>query len=111
MLIDLDHLIDYYHSHPFTINPIKVYNACKERNLKRWFLILHSYEFIIAFWVVIYYFDLSNVWKAAAIGFTQHLVCDQLFNPITLYGYFLTYRAYKRFESEHLIRLKHKWEE
>ena len=91
VLIDLDHLFDYYYTHPLTINPKKVYDACMEMNLKRWFLFLHSYELITAFWVIIFFFGLSNIWKAVAIGFTQHLVFDQLFNPINTYGYFLTF--------------------
>lgn len=103
-LIDLDHLIDYYANHPYTANLKKIYVACLDMNLKKLYLVLHSYEFIILLWFAIYTFSLSDIWKAVAIGFTQHLIFDQIINPITPLGYFLTYRIIKGFSKKVLIK-------
>ena len=104
VLIDLDHLFDYCYSHPATLDPRKVYSACLDMNLKKWFLLLHSYEVLALFWLAIIVFSLSNAWKAVAIGFTQHMFFDQLFNPINPYGYFLTYRIMKKFDKRDIIK-------
>jgi hypothetical protein len=104
VFIDLDHLFDYFYSHSFTINPKKVYQACLEMNLKRWFLFLHSYELVALFWIAIWLFSLSAVWKALAIGFTQHIIFDQITNPINTCGYFLTYRIMRGFDKRALIK-------
>ena len=103
VLIDLDHVIDYYASYGFTFKAKKIYNICLELKLKKLYLILHSYELIALLWIIIYVFSLSNLWKAIAIGFTQHIILDQITNPINTLGYFLTYRFIKGFKKELII--------
>lgn len=73
-------------------------------NLKRLFLLLHSYELIALFWLVILVFSLGNFWKAVAIGFTQHIIFDQIMNPINIYGYFLTFRIMKGFDKRAILK-------
>lgn len=73
-------------------------------NLKKWFLLLHSYELIALLWGAIWLFSLSDIWKAVAIGFTQHMVLDQILNPINTYGYFLTFRIMKGFNKKSIIK-------
>lgn len=101
--IDLDHLLDYACTHGFSLNLKKVYYACNNVDLKRLILILHSYELLILFWAAIFAFSLSNVWVALAIGMTQHIIFDQLTNPLNKFGYFLSYRMLKGFKTELLI--------
>lgn len=102
--VDIDHLIDYYASHPYTLSIKKIYMTCLDMNLKKIYLILHSYEFITLLWLAIYIFTLSNTWKAMAIGFTQHLIFDQIVNPVTPLTYFLTYRIVKGFNKKALLK-------
>lgn len=73
-------------------------------NLNKIYLVLHSYEFIMLFWIAIYFFSLSNTWKAVAIGFTQHLIFDQIINPVTPLAYFLTYRIIRGFRKNAIIK-------
>jgi hypothetical protein len=98
VLIDLDHLWDYYATHPVTADIKKIYDACAEVNLNKLYFFLHSYELVILMWCAIYVFSMSNAWKAAAIGLTQHLLFDQLTNPVKPMAYFLTYRIFNRFD-------------
>lgn len=105
VFIDLDHLFDYYISHRFTLNVKRIYCACRMIRFRRLFILLHSYELIALLWIAIYILSLSNIWKAAAIGLTQHMILDQIANPINKYGYFLTYRLMNRFKRDRIIRL------
>ncbi len=73
-------------------------------DLERIYILFHSYELIALLWIAIYAFSLSDIWKAVAIGFTQHLIFDQLTNPFNTFGYFLTYRAIKGFKKNYLIQ-------
>jgi len=104
ILIDLDHFIDYYSNHAFTVNVKRMYDNCVNIRFKKLYLLLHSYEIIALLWIAIYVFSLPNVWKAIAIGFTQHLLFDQITNPINKLGYFLTFRVLKGFNKELIIR-------
>jgi hypothetical protein len=105
VFIDLDHLFDYYTSHRFTLSLKRIYCACVRIRFKRLFILLHSYELIAVLWIAIYVFSLSNMWKAAAIGLTQHIILDQITNPISAFGYFLTYRILNRFGRDRIVRM------
>lgn len=103
-LIDADHFLDYYYSHPFTFNLKKISDACHQKNLKKIFVLLHSFELIFLMWLLITLLKADRVWLALAVGFTQHMIVDLVFNhPISL-GYFLTYRILKGFRKESLVR-------
>ena len=103
VLLDADHFIDYCADHGFTLNIQDVYDTCLEIRLNRLYLILHSYELLILLWMAIFVFGLSSLWKAFALGYTQHILLDQMTNPIRPLGYFLTYRIAKGFKKELII--------
>ncbi|OGW85460.1 MAG: hypothetical protein A2987_02730 [Omnitrophica bacterium RIFCSPLOWO2_01_FULL_45_10] len=104
VFVDLDHVLDYYLNHGFTLQASKIYYACLEFNLKRIYILLHSYEVIILFWVWLFLRGQGNLYTAIAIGMTQHVVFDQLTNPLDGLGYFLTYRIIKGFDKNLLIK-------
>jgi len=104
--VDLDHLIDYYASYRFSLNLKHMYRALEEVRLKRIYLVLHSYELVICSWAAVLLFSPGMVWKGAAIGLTQHLIFDNLTNPINTKGYFLLYRLMKRFRTGPIISRK-----
>ena len=100
IFIDLDHFFDYYANKHFTLSLKKVYDASCDDSFDKFYLLLNSYELVIALWVLIAAFSLGIFWKAVAIGFTQHMILDQLTNPLTVPGYFLIYRIMKGFKKE-----------
>lgn len=104
--IDVDHLIDYYSGHKFSFDLMDIYQTCLDMRLKKFYLILHSYEIIIVLWLAIIILNLPDIWKAAAIGLTQHVILDNITNPIKRMGYFLSYRALKNFDSKLLLTIK-----
>lgn len=103
VFVDLDHLIDYSLNHSFTTNLKFIYDACAKIDIERLYILMHSYEVMALLWILIYTFSLSIVWKAVAIGLTQHLILDQLANPINTYGYFLAYRIINGFDTNKII--------
>lgn len=103
VFIDLDHLLDYYLSFGVNFNVKKFYLSSSKGQFKKLFILLHSYEVIAILWIVIYTMDLGIIWKAIAIGFTQHLLFDLLVNSqrrIDKIGYSLLYRIKNKFIYE-----------
>lgn len=105
VFIDLDHLLEYFTHYKFTFSLKRIYCACARSRFKRLYLVIHSYELVILLWIAIYAFGLSNAWKAVAIGMTQHIIFDQLTNPLRRYGYFMTYRIAQGFRKEKIVRI------
>ncbi len=91
VFIDLDHVPDYY-------------RWLIQGKTDRVTFFAHSYEFIVPALVVSYFSEWSPIAVAATIAFIVHVVSDQIFNPVAPLTYFLTYRIFKRFRREALIR-------
>ncbi|MDP8230104.1 MAG: hypothetical protein P9L93_03270 [Candidatus Gorgyraea atricola] len=107
VLIDADHYLDYAREHGISLNLKKVYNTCKTpTSFKRLTLILHSYEFVIILWALIFAFDLNIIWNYIAIGFTLHLLIDQVTNPVRSLSYFFLFRALNSFKVEKVFITK-----
>lgn len=104
VFVDMDHFIDYYANHGPSLKLIDIYDTLARVDIKKVYLLLHSYEIIILLWVIICATGASVFWKAAAIGLTQHMILDQFTNPIFLLGYFFTYRFLNRFDKEMIIK-------
>jgi hypothetical protein len=108
VLIDLDHMLDYFFAKGIKLDVREFYDYCLNTKYKRLSLVMHSYELIVLFWLAIAFFSLGVMWKAAAIGFTQHLALDLIRNfscgVMDLKGYSFLYRMLHRFDSDKYIR-------
>jgi hypothetical protein len=80
VFIDIDHVIDYFLNRGSRFNPRDFYNCCMELKLQRLSLIFHSYELVAVLWIAIAAFSPGDIWKAAAIGYTQHIILDMARN-------------------------------
>jgi len=107
VFLDADHLIDYcYSRRTFTFSLRKVYEACEECTLSKLIFAFHSYELVAFLWIAIVIYAPGRLWVAVAVGLTQHLILDQITNPVNPMGYFFTYRLAHGFRSEHILRKK-----
>lgn len=105
IFIDLDHILDYCVQMKMSLKIKDIYNWCVDNKCKFLFIYLHSIELLILFWAVISVFKLGIFWVAFAVGVTQHMLLDILFNQrVYSYSYFLSYRIIKRFKMERLLR-------
>ena len=105
IFIDLDHHWDYYLAKkkiPFSYK--KLVDFLRNDHESKIHLFLHSYESLILFWISIPLFDLNIVWVGVAIGFTTHVLCDEVANPMTPLSYFLIYRIKNRFDRKFLFK-------
>lgn len=104
IFIDLDHPLEYYLTHNFTLDIRDMFQTHLAMTFKKLYVAFHSYEIVIFLWLAIAVFSLSNLWKAMAIGLTQHLIFDQMTNPVMPFAYFFAYRASKNFDADALIK-------
>ncbi|MDB4349526.1 hypothetical protein OAA99_01070 [Omnitrophica bacterium] len=108
VFLDIDHILDYFWNCGVRFNIREFYDYCINVRYKRISLILHSYELLIVLWVLIIALGLGNIWKAIAIGATQHLVLDHMRNASTgrmnWRSYFLSFRIKNRFKTEKITK-------
>jgi uncharacterized membrane protein len=105
VLIDLDHVLDYYLHHGPTLRIRRIYFWFIERKYEFVFLFFHSLEFLAVFWLGVLFFRLGMVWIALGVGLTQHLCLDIIFNrEIRSVSYLISYRAIKKFKKEPLMK-------
>lgn len=107
ILIDVDHLLDYYRQEGFNLKIKYFFGWCYKLKWNTLVVPLHSIELVLILWFAIYVFDLGLFWLGFAIGFTQHMIFDIIFNnKITNNStfYFFIYRFVKGFRKEYLIR-------
>ena len=96
VLVDLDHLLEYY----------------------RWFVkedhsrvvyFLHSYELVVPALLAGYLSGWDPLILGVSMAFIGHLLTDQIANPVQPFTYFFTYRALKRFRRRALVNAE--WDE
>jgi len=103
ILIDCDHCVDYYLNHGFTYDMRKIYDAMSNVRITKVYLLLHSYELLLASWALAFLHPLNGLYLAISIGFTHHIIFDQIYNPLVSKGYFLSYRIAMGFRKESII--------
>ena len=108
VLIDLDHLMDYYLFKGFTLSYREFSQAMYQVLLPRHILLLHSYELILLYWIWIILAGIGPVGWGVGVGLTVHLVMDQLFNKHSPGAYFFIYRAINGFRTSAMFPVSYK---
>jgi len=108
VLVDIDHVLDYLINYGFRFR-IKTFWYCSMRTkYGRLSLVLHSYELVILFWVLILAVRPGNIWTAAAVGMTQHLILDHIRNircgKMGWQPYFFLFRLKKGFATDRIMK-------
>ena len=105
ILIDLDHLLDFYIRRKkmcWDIN--ELHDFCSNDMTGRLYLIFHSYELVIFLWWLVFYLNASLVWLGFVFGLIAHLLLDQIFNPVYPWAYFMFYRLKLGFPKKVFFR-------
>lgn len=111
ILIDLDHLIDYFLVYRTNFKPEKFFNGYQFIESKKSYVFLHGWEWIIVMLLIGFFAGSIRPAIAIGIGMFGHLAVDQIlsFKNEPLF-YFLTYRFIKKFNLEVLDRdFRKKW--
>ena len=97
VLIDLDHVLDYLWEPGMCFRVKEFFDIHYNDKLTFHLVIFHSWELL--FPLNIYVFLLSgNLWiMGITIGFTQHVILDQIFNKPPKWNYFFFWRLKHNF--------------
>jgi hypothetical protein len=105
VLIDLDHVVDFYLFSGERFSLTNFFSWYKESRWLKLTLIFHSYELLGILCAVAYYLD-SEVLRGIVWGAGLHLLLDQLANPRTFrlspWFYLLGYRIAMGFRRDKL---------
>ena len=114
VILDLDHVLEYYRTRGFTLNPLNVYRFCGFAAPKEWprqiFFWLHAYEYFLVLVVVTCVVNYHPAAVGALVGMGHHLVLDQMGNNVGPFSYFLTYRLINRFRCDRILTEKRPWD-
>lgn len=93
VLMDVDHLVDYY------------FWLWKERTTHLW-LVLHWYELAIPMFLATWLSGWHPMLLAATLAYLAHMLTDQFTNRLEPFTYFMTYRATRGFALRELVKFK-----
>ncbi len=96
VLIDLDHLLEYYRW------------FVKNDHSRVWFF-LHSYELVPPAFLASYLSGWDPVVMGVSFALLGHILTDQLANSVGPLTYFFTYRALKGFRRDEILNVE--WED
>ncbi|MCX6350198.1 MAG: hypothetical protein NTV79_11995 [Candidatus Aureabacteria bacterium] len=104
IFIDLDHILEY--AHAFGVKGFsarKFFRAAHNHEYRQYFLLVHSWEIAFLLWAAAVLL-LPYPWAVGfALGFTLHILADQLYNPCAPLTYFLWFRIRHRFDGDILF--------
>ena len=105
VLIDLDHILDYFMAYGINIRVKQFFEVCHNLKISRVRLIFHSWELLFLLSICAFVMR-WNPWVVGTIvGFTQHIVLDQIFNKPNKWTYFFFWRLKKGFSSKRCFRI------
>ena len=104
IFVDADHYFDLWLNRGFTLSPKKLLDFCYNGESKRFFDILHGFEYIpLLFWLGSLLGHKNLAW-GVTIGYSLHIIGDYFFNThLNRWTYFLTYRIIKGFDSRSIV--------
>jgi hypothetical protein len=97
VFIDVDHVFDYLREYGFHPDIKFFFRSFHETLYRRIVLFLHAWEWLPLLAVAAVWSGGNSVLVGVVIGLGQHLIADQLTNKIYKGGYFISYRAWKKF--------------
>lgn len=101
VLVDLDHLNDYWRETGFNSNWRRFFGYFDGRQPRHLVLFLHGWEWALLALGAAWHFQ-SAAWAWAGAGWLAHLMLDQRFNRLHPLAYFFFYRAFKGFRAKPL---------
>ncbi|HCJ67313.1 MAG TPA: hypothetical protein DHV62_08340 [Elusimicrobia bacterium] len=103
VFIDLDHFFDYFKSEGIKFDLHDFFHRCENYRIKKFYLLLHSYEIILLFGLIVSLTSYNSLTLGIFLGFSQHLLLDQISNGAHPLGYFFIYRWLNGFSSEYVF--------
>jgi len=111
VLVDSDHFIEFGIQHGWknltlkNVYEVSLRTGTEEEGPRftRLYLIFHTAEIAILFWVA--FICTQNIYLLAiAAGYSSHLILDSIGNTIFPHSYFMIWRIIKKFDTEKLSK-------
>lgn len=102
ILIDTDHLVDYWRETGFNADLGRFMRYFEERHPVHSWLCLHAWEWPLAFFAVALGLGAPAWAWGLALGVLGHLLLDQRFNRLHRHAYWLSFRWSRGFNSRSL---------
>ena len=106
VLVDIDHLIDYFLAFGFDFKMDYFLSGYQFLRSGKIYILFHGWEYVVVLIVlasVVKNKFYKSVFLAVALGLFFHLSADSIINNIPAKSYWLTYRAENNFVLEKLV--------
>ncbi len=100
VLIDLDHVLDYFRGNGINLRIKQFFKIFHNKEHSSIVLILHSWELLLLLRISAFIVRWNPWIVGTAIGFTQHVVLDQIFNKPSRWAYLFFWRLKSDFNSK-----------
>ena len=104
ILVDVDHYFDYVRDRGLDFNIKRFFCYINKEQYDQLYLVFHAYEYLVLLALMLVLSNYNLLLVAGTVGFTQHLLFDQLTNPVKPFAYFMTYRFKKGFSKQCLLQ-------
>lgn len=103
VLIDCDHVLDYLVKFRKRFSLKEFFDLNYNHKMQFVMIIFHSWELLVPFGFYAFFIS-GNPWIIGiSIGFTQHIVLDQIFNKPNRWTYFFFWRLNKGFNKQRIF--------
>ncbi|MEK7476728.1 MAG: hypothetical protein AAB152_13995 [Candidatus Coatesbacteria bacterium] len=102
-LLDVDHWFDYTWNRvgPFTVR--RFVRLCVEYRLPKFYLLMHSFEWLIPFWLAAWMLPAPPWVRACTLGLILHMAMDMAGNGMALGAYWFVYRWRHGFDARAMV--------
>jgi hypothetical protein len=108
IFVDLDHVVDFVFRHGIRFNVRQFFRASYQRQYKYAVLIFHGWEWLGVL-VLVSFLSNANPWIVGLlVGYTHHLILDQVGNRPETWGYSFVWRMQHGFLFDVVFPLR-KW--
>jgi hypothetical protein len=106
VLIDLDHLIDYYIAFGLNFRLDHIISGFEFLKNEKIYLFFHAWEYVAIFMILAFFLknkSIKSIFLGLAMGILLHLVVDIYLNGMTYNSYLLTKRIKNNFLIEKIV--------
>ena len=105
VLIDIDHVLDYFLVYGINIRIKQFFDVCHTQKILRVWLIFHSWELLFLMGISAFIVRWNPWLVGTIVGFTQHIILDQLFNKTNKWTYSFFWRLKNDFSMKKCFRI------
>ncbi len=104
VLIDCDHVLDYFWEYRKRVRAKEFFDVCNNGKNSFFCSIFHSWELLALLSIFLPSMNWNPWIVGITIGFTQHIVLDQIFNrELTMLTYFVLWRLKNGFSVKKMF--------